>query len=205
MIETPGKDGTCMDTKNRLAEELKAEGIDCLCLIKRLFYLLENINANLELKVAIEQELLDCLCPVEPPPGAECGCFVTGGGNGTLPNDATPPGARGSGVSLGLNVCPGCNFKGNVTFTTEIDGSTQTLLGRELISLTCNETTAEIEGSGTFGAGSNRQDVTFTLFVAESSNSFSLTIRNLADVIIFATGANPVALTGQGIDIRDCP
>lgn len=194
-----------MSNEKKLEEELKAEGIDCICLIRRLFDLLENINANLELKVAIEQELLDCLCPVEPPPGAECECFVTGGGNGILPNDATPAGARGSGASLGFNACPGCNFRANVTFTTEIDGATQTLFGRELVSLDCAETTATIVGNGTFGAGANRQDVTFTLFVDETANSFSLTIRNLADEIILDTGADPVVLTGQGINITDCP
>lgn len=193
-----------MDNENKLAQELQGQGIDCICIIRRLFDLLENINANLELKVAIEQELLDCLCSVEPPPGAECNCFAIGGGNAILPNDATPTGARGSRASLGFTACPGCNFRANVTFTTEIDGNVQILFGRELISLDCTETTATITGSGTFGAGANRQDVNFTLFVDETANSFSLEIRNLADEVIFDSGANPVVLTGQGIQVSEC-
>ena len=174
--------------------------------IKRLFELLESINANLELKVAIEQELLDCLCPVVPPPGKECGCFATGGGNGTMPNDATPAGARGEMASLGFNICPGCNFRANVTFTTKINNQTQTLLGRELLELECSETgpSAVAQGTGTFGQGANRQEVTFTLTVNEGDNSFRLTIRDLANNVILDTGANPVVLTGQGIQVRTC-
>ena len=186
----------------------QGSGYSWLChKICHLFNLLENINANLELKVAIEQDLLDCLCPVEPPPGSECGCFATGGGNGTLPNDTTPAGARGESASLGFNACPDCNFRANVTFTTKINNQTQTLFGRELLSLACSEIgpSAVIGGAGTFGQGANRQDVTFTLTVNEGDNSFRLTIKDLADNIIFDTGANPVTLTGQGIEVKSCP
>ncbi len=176
------------------------------CPIKLIINLLESINTNLILKVALEEELLACLCPVEPPP-EECDCFATGGGTGILPNDTTPISARGERASLGFNACPGCNFRANVTFSTMFNNQAQVLFGRDLLSLECLEdnTIAIITGSGTFGSGTNRQDVTFILKVNETLNAFSLTIKDLADVIIFDTGTNLVPLTGQGVEIRDCP
>lgn len=136
-----------------------------------------------------------------------CECFTTGGGTGTVTsNQAIPQNAIGEGVSLGYNACPGCNFNANVTFSISINGEQQTLLGPDLISLDCdaNNTTATIVGSGDYGTGGNRQDVTFTLIVNEVNNSFSLVIRNLANTVLFSTGGF-IALTGQGVMVRDCP
>lgn len=126
-----------------------------------------------------------------------CQCFTTGGGTGTL--------ASGENVSLGYNACPGCNFNGNVTFSIQINGQEMTLHGPTLLALQCNdEISATITGAGTFGHGSDTENVTFTLVVNAVNNSFSLVIRNLMGTIIFTTNGF-VTLTGQGIMIRDCP
>lgn len=137
-----------------------------------------------------------------------CECFATGGGNGTIPNDATPAGARGEMFNIGFNACPGCMFNTNVTFVTEIDDEIARLLGPDLISMTCNadNTEATITGSGTFEVGMDSQPVTFVLVVNDPNNSISLRIFDAGMNLIFSTGANPVVTSGgQPIMIRDCP
>jgi hypothetical protein len=144
--------------------------------------------------------------PTTQPP-EECECFATGGGNGTMSNDAFPISSRGEDVSLGFNACPGCNFQANVTFNTRIDDEANTLFGRELISMSCNpsNTIATIVGAGEFGRANERIPVRFTLVVNETNNTFSLEIRDLSNNLVLDTGANPIVLTGQGINVRDCP
>lgn len=73
--------------------------------------------------------------------------------------------------------------------------------------MSCNpsNTIATIVGAGEFGRANERIPVRFTLVVNETNNTFSLEIRDLNNNLVLDTGANPIVLTGQGINVRDCP
>lgn len=137
-----------------------------------------------------------------------CECFATGGGTGTIPNDATPAGARGEMFNIGFNACPGCMFNTNVTFITMIDNEVAMLMGTDLTSMTCNaeNTQATITGTGTFTVGMSSQPITFILVVNDPNNTISLRIFDAGMNLIFSTGANPVMISGGSpIMVRDCP